>query len=780
MPVQPAPAISTTGLILLVIGALYVGREIFVPLALAILLSFVLAPPMLFLRRHGVPRIGAVVMVALLAFSIIASVAVAVGAQLVQLANDLPTYQRNIAAKVSGLRASAPGAGLIERVTGTLENLQRQLNQSNIAADHKPQPAQETAKREPVPVVIEQGPTQPLQLIQSVLGPLIGPLATAGLVVVFVLFILIEREELRDRFIKLAGGSDLQRSTEAITEAARRVSRYLLMQLVVNVTYGIPIGVGLFLIGVPNAMLWGVLAAVLRFIPYLGPWIAAVFPIALAFGVDPGWWMLLSTIALFVVVELISNNAVEPWLYGSSTGLSSFAIILAAIFWTLLWGPVGLFLATPLTVCLVVIGRYVPTLEFLGVALGSDPVLTPAERFYQRLLAGNIEEAIEMAEDHVEAENSLAFYDGVAMPALRLAENDRQRSADVGARRSIADVISAVAREMGNEHARDEASSVDDRTNQSRKPKILCVGARTELDHAAAELLASRLGEIGYEAETIAPIAVSLATIDQLDIDGVGAACFCYLQPNPQSPARYVFRRLERSAPSLVKIACCLNLAGGQEATRELEARLGSRSSVATSFAAAEQRLAEALERRAPLSAPVVGEADLAGLAALRALELTSGKGPAFEWLSREVTRHFDTAVVVVTLDEETASSQDVATEDAAAPPSQSLGELVRKEVERADAIVAVENVSEDERFEADKQLLEKGIGFFAGAPLKLASGATVGALCIFDGKPRRFGDKEREIVHRLVDGITRQAASLVTGKQQAEPRRQPARPLVT
>ena len=210
------------------------------------------------------------------------------------------------------------------------------------------------------------------------------------------IFVLLEREDLRDRFIKLAGAGDLQKSTQAINDAAARVSRYLLMQLVVNLSYGIPIGIALYFIGVPNAVLWGLLAAVLRFVPYLGPFLAALFPIALAIAVDPGWTMLFWVVGLFLMAELVSNNVIEPWLYGSSTGLSSLAIIMAAIFWTTLWGPVGLFLATPLTVCLVVIGRYVPQLEFLGVLLGSDPVLAPEERLYQRLLAGNLEEAVEI------------------------------------------------------------------------------------------------------------------------------------------------------------------------------------------------------------------------------------------------------------------------------------------------------------------------------------------------------------------------------------------------
>ena len=237
----------------------------------------------------------------------------------------------------------------------------------------------------PLPVEVVEPEPQPLQVLRTIIGPLIEPLATGGIIVVVVIFMLIKREDLRDRFIRLVGASDLHRTTEALQDAGKRVGQYLLMQLIVNATYAMPIGIGLWVIGVPNALLWGLLALVLRFVPYIGPIIAAIFPIVLALAVDPGWTMLIWTVALFVAVELISNNVVEPWLYGSRTGLSPVAIIVAAIFWTWLWGPLGLLLSTPLTVCLVVLGRHVPQFQFLDVLFGSEPVLEPHEALYQRL-----------------------------------------------------------------------------------------------------------------------------------------------------------------------------------------------------------------------------------------------------------------------------------------------------------------------------------------------------------------------------------------------------------
>ena len=270
-------------------------------------------------------------------------------------------------------------------------------------------------------------PPGPLQVLRSVVGPLIQPLATGGIIIVVVIFMLLRREDLRDRFIRLVGAGDLHRTTAALQDAGERVARYLLSQLAVNAAYALPIGIGLWVIGVPNAPLWGLMALILRFIPYIGPIIASIFPLALALAVDPGWTMVLWTAALFVVLELVSNNVVEPWVYGSRTGLSPLAIIVAAIFWTWLWGPMGLLLSTPLTVCLVVLGRHVPQFEFLDVLLGNEPVLDPHQQLYQRLLAGDPTEATDRAEAYLEENTILSFYETVAVPALALAEEDRSR-----------------------------------------------------------------------------------------------------------------------------------------------------------------------------------------------------------------------------------------------------------------------------------------------------------------------------------------------------------------
>ena len=293
------------------------------------------------------------------AFAAIVMFGMIVAGQIGSLANNLPLYQTNIETKMQSLKDAKFGEGIYSRVSKLFERLGRQIQEDQVT----PPPGEvvaapaEPAAPPPLPVQVVDPEPQPLQVLKTIIGPLIEPLATGGIVIVVVIFMLLKREDLRDRFIRLVGASDIHRTTEALEDAGRRVGQYLLMQLVVNVTYAVPIGLGLWIIGVPNAPLWASMAMVLRFVPFIGPVISSIFPLALAVAVDPGWSMLLWTVALFAVVELVSNNIVEPWLYGSRTGLSPLAIILAAVLWTWLWGPIGLLLSTPLTVCLVVLGR---------------------------------------------------------------------------------------------------------------------------------------------------------------------------------------------------------------------------------------------------------------------------------------------------------------------------------------------------------------------------------------------------------------------------------------
>jgi len=490
------------------------------------------------------------------------------------LAQNLPEYQSTIIEKARSLRLAAGSSGVVEQASKMFRDLvEATAVAPKVAAtsadestvERKSEPPSESAQK-PVPVEVRQPALGPLQILQSIIEPLLKPLATTGLVMIFVIFILLQREDLRDRLIRLAGVRDLQRTTKALDDAAMRVSRYLVMQTIVNASYAVPIGIGLWLIGVPNPILWGMLAMLLRFVPYIGPIIAALFPLALSVAVDPGWTMLAWTAALFVTVELIINNLVEPWLYGSSTGLSALAIILAATFWTWLWGPIGLLLSTPLTSCVVVLGRHVPQLQFLDIAFGNRPVLAPEERFYQRMLAGNPVEAAHHAEEFLKEKPLSAYYDEVAIRGLALAQYDFQDGAlDEGRTTTIKETIDELVDDLSDhddlqptakqdnaeEPVSDRPRVLDPETHAPgwRDRPVLCVSSRGDLDEAAAVLLAQLLEKHDIGARVLSCRATAPERLRSLDTTGVAMVCVSYLDSQGLTHARYLVRRLRRKLP---------------------------------------------------------------------------------------------------------------------------------------------------------------------------------------------------------------------------------------
>jgi predicted PurR-regulated permease PerM len=568
---RPLPS-GTVAVFAIAVAALYFGREIFVPLALAILLSFVLAPLVLLLRRLRIGRIPSVLATVLLAFVVIFGISAFVGGQLAHLAENLPQYQSTISQKIQALRGSAAGSGIIDRASSMLSDFRSEItkttaNTSGTAAHAPGVPAQGDQQQKPIPVEIREPPPAPLQVIQTIIGPLLGPLATTGIVVIFLIFILLQREDLRDRFIRLAGARDLQRTTQALDDGVRRLSRYFLMQSAINASFGVLIGTGLFFIGVPNPVLWGILGTLLRFVPYIGAPIAAIFPAALAIAVDPGWSMLLWTIGLFVVVEPIMGQVVEPFLYGHSTGLSAVAVVVSAAFWTWLWGPVGLLLSTPLTVCLVVIGRHVEHLQFLDVLLGDRPALAPEESFYQRMLAGDPDEAAHQAEEFLKQKPLSAYYDEVAIKGLALAQMDVNRGVlDHERRVQIKETVDGLIDDLADHGdlspaAKTEGQDAIDRLApvlsaeelrpawREEETPVICIAGRGSLDEAAAAMLAQLLQKHGIGARVVPSQAVSSANIFRFDPAGVKLICLSYLEPGGFTNARYLVRRLRRKLP---------------------------------------------------------------------------------------------------------------------------------------------------------------------------------------------------------------------------------------
>jgi predicted PurR-regulated permease PerM len=582
-------AVATAILTVIIIMLLYFGREIIIPIALAILLSFVLAPLVGLLQRMRIPRGLAVVSVVITAFALIFAMGSLLANQLTQLAGDLPRYQSTISEKIQVFRDTTAGRGTLERASGMLKDLSKELDKPKEAATALGGGASPNATQPPKPVPVEVRQPDPgaLESLQSLISPLLHPLATTGIIVIFVIFILLQREDLRNRLIRLAGSHDLQRTTAALDDAASRLSRLFLIQLLLNGSFGIIIGSGLWLIGVPSAILWGILAAVLRFVPYIGAAIAAAFPLALAVAVDPTWSMLLWTLALFVVVEPVVGHVIEPMVYGHSTGLSPVAVVASATFWTALWGPIGLVLATPLTVCLVVLGRHVERLEFLDVMFGDRPALSPPEIFYQRMLAGDPTEASEKAEEFLKERSLSSYYDEVALKGLQLAQVDAERGTlDPARLAKIRDAISEFAsniselddRQMPKVNSTTDAevtsavetvaedapyenlpilSKEDLPPEWQGEHPVLCVAGRTLLDEAAATMLGQLSTAHGLAARVEAADALSTANIFRLETAGVAIVCLIYMDASSPAHMRYSVRRLRRKLPKATIILGC-------------------------------------------------------------------------------------------------------------------------------------------------------------------------------------------------------------------------------
>jgi predicted PurR-regulated permease PerM len=566
----------------IIIGALYLGREVFIPIALAILLSFALAPLVRLLQRIRLPRPAAVLLVVLFAFAAIFAVGGLIASQLTELASELPRYEFTMQEKIRALRGTAAGSGTLERAAEVLQDLRQELNQPKSNPDSSTRIAGQESK--PIPVEVRQPPPTALESLVALISPLLRPLTTTGIVAIFVVFVLLQREDLRNRFIKLAGSHDLQKTTAALDDGARRLSRLFLFQVGLNTAFGLVIGTGLWIIGVPNPALWGILSGVLRFVPYVGAAISAIFPLVLAAAVDPGWTMLLWTAGLFLVAEPLVGQVIEPLVYGHSTGLSPVAIVASATFWTALWGPIGLVLATPLTVCLVVLGRHVDRFEFLEIMLSDRPPLSPPELFYQRMLAGDPDEAVEKAEEFLKERSLLAYYDEVALPGLKLAQNDLLRGAlEVRQTERIrAAVLELIDDLSDQEDRRPEAGSTHDaeavaavetspqqednipvltradlaRDWQSESP-VLCVAGRGPLDEAVAAIAAQLLGKHGLAARVEGAEAIASTNVFRLQTDGTVLVCLSYLDGMSPAAIRYTIRRMRRKLPNATMVLGC-------------------------------------------------------------------------------------------------------------------------------------------------------------------------------------------------------------------------------
>jgi predicted PurR-regulated permease PerM len=553
----------TVALAAFILAMLSVARELLIPLALAALLTFLLSPLVTRVERW-LGRIAAVLFVVTIILAATGVAGWVLTRQLVDLAAKLPDYKENIQAKLRTFKGAT--GGRFAKFWETVEELKKDLPGAPTSAPPaasvpRPQTPQDpgiaplppSISPPATPAAMESTATNPLQLVQRIIAPILGPIGTAGLVLLLVIFMLLKREDLRRRLIRLIGQGHISATTRAMDEAGNRVARYLLMQLVLNLSYGVAVAIGLYFIGVPNAILWGVCAAGLRFIPYIGPWIGAVIPVALSLAVSPGWFMPLLTMALFVLLELISNNVVEPWLYGTRTGVSPVALIFAAVGWTWLWGPAGLVLATPMTVCLVVMGRHIPRLAFLSVLLSDDEALTPAQDCYHRLLTVGEHDEMELVESYLKANSLTALYDSVLIPVLTAVETDhRLELLDDEQRVLVEQNLRDIVDDLGTRPTPPGQASVEPAVpppTPACAGRVYCVPARADRDELAGAMLVQLLQQQGFETQS-APTNPTVGNVlDLIKNAAMDVVCISVVAPSTVLHTRHLCLKLRALLP---------------------------------------------------------------------------------------------------------------------------------------------------------------------------------------------------------------------------------------
>lgn len=534
---ERAPRATATPLLALVVvtAVLYLAREVIIPLALSVLFAFVLAPLVRRLEKWRFGRIPSVIAAVLAGIAIVVGLGWLAANQAVSLIGKLPEYRENISRKLKDLR-SPPKEGDLARAAKAIKELEKET-----AEKSRPAPAKPAAEAPGVSV-----PTTPLELIARVGLPAALVAAVLAIMVVVSALILLNRHDLRDRMIRLVGEGRIHLTTQAMEEAAGRVSRYLLSLLLVNVTFGTLLGIAFSIIGLPNALLWGLFAAILRFVPYIGAPAAAIMPLALAFAISDGWALVAWTLAAIAAVDVAIAYVVEPLLYGARTGLTPIAVVIGSVYWTWIWGPFGLLLATPITVCVAVVTRYLPDFRFLSVILGDEPVLPPQVRFYQRLVSCEYDEACDFAEEFARDQGLAGLYDVVLMPALQLAKADRHRNAlDPDRAAYVFDGMRRIVEELGDELGAKEES----RAKEPAPPQVCIVPARDEADHIAAMMLARLLALEHFRTLVLAQNILAAEAVEEVARTQARAVCISAVPPQAVSNAAYLAKRLQQRLP---------------------------------------------------------------------------------------------------------------------------------------------------------------------------------------------------------------------------------------
>lgn len=751
-----------------VILGLYVGRDLLIPLALAALLGFLLDPAVSRLKRWGLPRMASVLLVVMVALGGIGAGALYVGSQVTELSAELPTYQNTIRQKLRNLKGYFKGPSVFDGAFKIFNTVETEIVE----------PEATKARNSRVQKVeIQDRPSKPAMQALSMLAKVGEPVATAGIVFLFVILILLDRSDLQDRLLRLMG-RNMHMATDALDEASTRIGQYLRMQFIVNISYGIPMALGLWWIGVPGAILWGAVAAVMRFVPYIGAMVSAVFPLTLAFAVDPTWNLFLWTLGLILVLELISNNVIEPWLYGASTGLSTLSIILAATFWTALWGPIGLILSTPLTVCLLVLGRYIPALGFFEILLGSEAVFDPPQKLFRRLLGGDVDEAVEVATNRINdglpakpsnmdtARAVTTFYDEVAIPALKIAARNYANHSTAEHRLRLSVGTTELLQELREHYpppssknrkggAKEEGASSIAASSQ----RVRCVGLRSEIDVHAAFMATHALQLYGIAASQDDE-ALPMFPRDEhfADWGSLHTVCICSFNTQPHNKLRQLCKRIRQRWPHLRIVLVLWNADDSMLATAALEA-MQADGGVSTV-----QELALRLQMESGneqlIMQTVMPETPANESKRLKSLYKSGVLSPGHYEQYRDTAKqacnvfHVPWAHVawvdadwvhtpgglLMDGDEELA--------DAGVARNSSLAAFIVAD----DEALVIEDTLRDPRFSQNPYVTEFGIRFFAGVPLRFKKTFTLGALCILDHEPREMADDDLEVLHGMAE----------------------------
>ena len=758
----------------LVLAVLYFGREVFIPLALAGLLAFLLAPMATGLERSGVPRAPSALLVIAVTFSLLMVMNWVVLGQIYNLALELPRYQENISEKVGELHLNSAGrlagtmqmianvnkeltTGSIGKAAQTAPILERQ-NPRSRQASRTPAPAPppltgDAAQKQPEPVSVRIAETEEPMVTVAMrnIRPLVPPMITAFVVFVFVVFMLLARDNLRDRAIRLAGDAHIHVTTVAMTDASSRVSRYLLMQFVVNLSFGAIAGLALWGIGVPHPLLWAMMAVLLRFIPYVGIWLAAAGPMLLALAASPGWGHFIWTALLYLALELIAGNVLEPLLYGASTGISSLAILVAAIFWTWLWGPAGLLLSTPLTVCLVAIGRHFPQLQFLGILLGEDMVLGVPQRFYQRILASDRRDAEILLVEQLKSKSRADVYDSMVIPALSLVEEGRH-SEDLTAARSeeILQTMEEILEELWLRVALETAIAPVPTSPQ----KVFCVPARDFADEISAQMVMHTVAGAG-DIRFVSSDVNNADLIEMIEVEKPNVLCVVGIPPHALRPLRLRCHQLRARFPDLTIVACILT-ADCDLSNMRGRVPMEDAQHVACSVQQARDYLM-ALANPVLPAAVEDGTAVAAEATLLPPLDIYALSGDSDEELFQQIANHlarsFDTPIAMINVaggEMRSWRAQIGLSEEAANCIARDSSICTKIAMEGAPLVVP--DTAADPRFAEDAFLCEKSIRFYAGAPLIQQNGAEIGSICVLDTRPRQFTEQQREHLRTIAE----------------------------